>query len=85
MVSEKCVDDAIGDGNVLRFNRTLQNYLRASVGNDTCNLTKYDKIQKTDTTIMKTGKTGGYRLPYWKIICNDKNNRGKIQNFIKSI
>ena len=33
---------------------------------------------------MKAGKTGGYLLPYWKIICNDKNNIGKIQNFIKS-
>ena len=33
---------------------------------------------------MKTGKTGGYVLPYWKIICNDKNNSAKISNFIKS-
>ena len=33
---------------------------------------------------MKAGNTGGYLQPYWKIICNDKNNNGKIQNFIKS-
>ena len=33
---------------------------------------------------MKTGNTGGYLLPYWKIIYNDKNFNGKIQNFIKS-
>ena len=33
---------------------------------------------------MKATNTGGYLLPYWKIICNDKNNNGKIQNFIKS-
>ena len=33
---------------------------------------------------METGNTGGYLLPYWKIICNDKNINGKIQNFIKS-
>ena len=33
---------------------------------------------------MKAGNTGGYLLPYWKIICNDKNDSGKIQNFIKS-
>ena len=38
----------------------------------------------TDTAVMKSGNTGGYLLPYWKIICNDKNNNGKIQNFIKS-
>ena len=33
---------------------------------------------------MKAGKTGGHLLPYWKIICNDKNNSGKIQSFTKS-
>ena len=33
---------------------------------------------------MKTGNTGGYLLPYWKLFCNDKNNNGKISNFIKS-
>ena len=33
---------------------------------------------------MKSGNTGGYLLLYWKIICNDKNNNGKIRNFKKS-
>ena len=33
---------------------------------------------------MKARNTGGYLLPYWKIICNDKINSGKISNFIKS-
>ena len=33
---------------------------------------------------MKSRNSGGYVLPYWKIICNDKNNNGKIQNFVKS-
>ena len=33
---------------------------------------------------MKAQNTGGYLLPYWKIICNDKFNNGEIQNFIKS-
>ena len=33
---------------------------------------------------MKAGNTGGFLLPYWKIICNDKIINGKIQNFIKS-
>ena len=69
---------------MLRFNQTLQNYLKVSVGNYTYNLTKYDKIQLTDTTIMKAGNTGGYLLPNWKISCNDTNNSGKITNFIKS-
>ena len=30
---------------------------------------------------MKAGNIGGYLLPYWTIVCNDKNNCGKIQNF----
>ena len=55
-----------------------------TVGNDTYNLTKYDKIQLTDTTIMKAGNTGGYLLQNWNIKCNDKNGNGKISNFIKA-
>ena len=33
---------------------------------------------------MKSPNTGANLLPYWKIICNGKNNNGKIQNFIKT-
>ena len=33
---------------------------------------------------MKTGNTGGYLLPKWKNVSNDKNSNAKIQNFIKS-
>ena len=55
-----------------------------SVGNDTYNLTKYDKRQFSDTTINKYPNTGGYLLQIWVKKCNDKNNNGKIQNFIKS-
>ena len=33
---------------------------------------------------MKAGNTGGYLLPNWKIIFNDRNDSSKIQNFIKS-
>ena len=32
-------------------------------------------------TTTRAGKTGGYFHPYWKIICNDKNNSGKKQKF----
>ena len=55
-----------------------------SVENDIYNLTKYDKIQLTDITTKNSANTGAYLLPYWRIICNDKNNNGKITNFIKS-
>ena len=68
----------------MTFNQTLQNYLKVSVGNDFYKLTKYDKIKINDTTIVKYRNTGGYLLQNWVIKCNDKNNNGKIQNFIKS-
>ena len=76
--------DELDKNTIVRFNQTLQNYLKVSMGNDIYNLIKYDKIQLTDITTMKAGNTGGYLLPYWKIICNDKDNNGKIQNFIES-
>ena len=62
LVNKKLVDESIDNGNMLRFNQTLQNYLKVSVGNDTYNLTKHDKIQITDTIIIKYPNTGGYLL-----------------------
>ena len=82
--NKKYVDDQLNKNTILRFSQTLQNYLKVSVGNDTYNLTKYDKIQFTDTTEIKYPNTGGCLLQNWLIKCNDKNNNGKIQNFIKS-
>ena len=38
--NKKYVDDSIGEGTILRFNQTLENYLKVSVANDTYNLTK---------------------------------------------
>ena len=80
--NKKYIDDELDKNTILRFNQTLQNYLKVSVGKDTYNLTKYDKIQITDTTIIKNGNAGGYLLPSWRILCNDKNKNGKITNFI---
>ena len=82
--SKKYVDDSKGGGDILRFNQILQDYLKVFVGNDTYNVTKYDKIQITDTTNLKTGNTGGYLQPFWKINCNDKHCNEKVTNFPKS-
>ena len=82
--NKKYVDDSIGADTMLRFNQTLQNYLKVSVGSDIYKLTKYNKIQLTDTTIIKYPNSGGYLLQNWNIKCNDKNYNGKIQNFLKS-
>ena len=82
--NKKYIDDELDKNTIVRFNQTLQKYLKVSVRKDIYNLNKNDKIQLTDITTMKAGNTGGYLLPYWKNVCNDKNNNGKIRNFIKS-
>ena len=84
LANKNYIDDELDKNTVLRFNKTFQNYLKASVGKDTYILTKYDKVQNTDTTIFKKSNTGGYLLRNWVIECNDKNNSGKTSNFIKS-
>ena len=84
LANKKYIDDELDKNTVLRFNQTLESYLEVSVGNDTYNLTKFNKIQLTDITVMKAGNSGGYLLPSWRIFCNDRINNGKITNFIKS-
>ena len=82
--NKKYIDDELDKNTVLRFNQTLQNYLKVSVGNDTYNLTKYDKIQITDTTEMRYPNIGRDLLQKWNIKCNNKNNISKVGDFIKS-
>ena len=84
LANKKYIDDSLSQNTLLRFNQTLQNYLKVSVGSDIYYLTKYDKLKLTDTTIIKYPNSGGYLLQNWLIKCNDKNNAGKIQNFIRS-
>ena len=61
------VDDSLEEGTFLRFSQTLQKYLEVSVGNDTYNLTNYDKIQITDTININYPNTGGYLLQNYRI------------------
>ena len=68
----------------MRFNQTLQNYLKKSVGNGIYNLTKYDKIQITDTTNIRSPNEGKYLLQKWNITFSDINGNGKLNNIIKS-
>ena len=84
LANKKYIDDELDKNTVLRFNQTLQNYLKVSVGNDTYNLTKYDKIQITDTTEIKYPNIGSDLLQKWNIKCNNKNNISKVGDFIKS-
>ena len=81
---KKYIDDTISEGTLLRINQTLTNYLTVSVGNDTYNLTKYNKIQIIDTTEIKYPNIGSHLLQKWNIKCNNKNNVSKVGDFIKS-
>ena len=82
--TKKYIDDELEKNTIVRFNQTLQNYLKVSVGNDTYNLSKYDKNYITDLTEMRSPNSGMYLLQKWKIDCRDIYNNAKINNFIKS-
>ena len=79
--NKKYVDDQLDRITKVRFIQTLQNYLKVSFGNDTYNLSKYDKIQITDTATIKAPNNGGYLLQNWVILRNHKNGNGKISSF----
>ena len=76
------VDDELNKNTILRFNQSLQNYLKVTVGNTEYILTKSNTIKITDTKVPKTGIAGGL-LPLWRIVGNDKNSSGKTLNFFK--
>ena len=82
--NKKYIDVSIREGTFLRFNQTLTNYLKASAGNDTYNLTKHDKIQITDITEIRFPNIGSDLLQKWNIKCNNKINQSRITDFIKS-
>ena len=82
--NQKFVDDSIGEPTIVRFNQTLENYLKVSVGNDTYNLTKYNKIRIIDTTEIKFPILGTDLLQKWNFNCDNKNNNSKVGSFIKS-
>ena len=82
--NKKYIDEEIDKNTIVRFNQTLTNYLKISVGNDIYHLTKYNKYYLTDITSMISPNSGSYLLQRWLIESKDKNNNGKISNFIKS-
>ena len=82
--NKKYIDNELDKNTIVRFYQTLSNYLKVSVGNDIYHLTKYNKYYLTDKTSMISPNTGLYLMQRWIIECKDKNNNGKISNFIKS-
>ena len=69
--NKKYIDDEHDKYTIVRFNQTLENCLEVSAGKNTYNLTKYNKIKLTFTTIIKYPSNGGYLLQNWVIKCND--------------
>ena len=82
--NKKYIDDELDKKTVLRFNQTLQNYLKVSSGNDTFNLTEFDKTQLINLTKIRSPNIGSDLLPKWIIKCNNKNNGAKVGIFLKS-
>ena len=82
--TKKYTDDQLDKNTIVRFNQTLESYFKVSVGNDTYNLTKNNKIQLRDTAIIKAPNSGAYCLQSWNIKCIDKNGAGKNQRFVRS-
>ena len=82
--NKKYIDDSIAEGTLVRFNQTLINYLKVSVGNDKYHLTKYNKYYLTDKTSMISPNSGLYLLQKWNIEGKDRINNGKVKNFIRS-
>ena len=77
-------DSVVDESSIVRYNSSFDIYLQVRVGNTAYKLQIYTKTQIIDTIVIKHSNTGGYLLQKWKIECNDKNNSGKIQNFIQS-
>ena len=84
VANRKYINDEVDKNPIVRFNQTPQNYLKVSVESDTYNLTKYDKKQIIDTTIIRSPNEGKYLLQKWNILYSDKNGYCKLNNFIKS-
>ena len=84
LANKKCIDYELDKNTIVRLNQTLEIYPKVSVGNDTYNLTKYDKIQITDLTEIRAPCSGSDLLQKWKIDNINKNGDTKIGNFLKS-
>ena len=78
------IDDELDKNTIVRFNQTLENYLKVSVGNEVSNPTKNGKIQLTDTTEIVYPNIGSDKLQQWIVKSVDRNGSRKIWNFIKS-
>ena len=84
LANKKYIDDQLDKNTVLRINQSLQNYLKVSIGNDTYNLTEYDKIKSIDITEIRSPNSGQSLLQKWILKCANKNYNAEIYKLLKS-
>ena len=82
--NKKYIDDELDKNAILRFIQTLSKYLKISVGKDTYNLTKSDKIYLIAVTQIRSPNIGRDLLQRWRIKNSNKINNTKIGIFIKT-
>ena len=83
LANKKYIDDELDKNTIARFSQTLTNYSKVSIGNDTYNLTKYNKIHLTDITELRYPDIGADLLQKWNIKSNNRINQSRISDFIK--
>ena len=83
--NKKYIDDELDKDTLVRLNdNSNDRYLKVNFKNSSYNLQIYNKMLLTDTTVKKFSNSGGYLLPGWRLLCNDRNNNGKLPNFVRS-
>ena len=84
LTSEIYVDNQLNDKTTVRFNQSLQNSLKVSIGYDTSNLTENDRINITVIIEMRNPNKGKSLLQNRTLKCINKNKNAKINTFLKS-
>ena len=84
LANKNYIDDELNNNTIVRFNQSLQKYFKVSIGNDTYNLTKYDKRNIIDITEMRSPISGQSLLQKWILKCVNNNYNAKINTFLKS-
>ena len=82
--NKRYIDDEVDKHTIIRFNQTLEKYLKVSVGNDIYNFTKYNKLSINDITEIKFSYSGIDSSQEWNNYCKKKVNQSRINDFIKS-
>ena len=70
LANKKYIDNSV-ESTITRFNQTLQNQLKVSVGGDVYDLAKTNTKQVTDATEIKFPNTRSHLLHSRIIICSD--------------